>query len=238
MAEDQTTTPGDDERQRWLSVARNVTLGVVVLGLVWVVFNVELPSGRQLQEQIEALGWIGWIAFVLLYAVVATTPIPVTIMAVTAGLLFNLVSGTVLSVAGVMLGCWIAYWVARGLGKQTMRKLLGRHGPTVESHLQESGFYAVATLRLMPGLPYWPVNYGAGAFGVNHTPYLLASVISCIPGQFSLVAIGAFIAEPSIFTALAVAAGWAGVGVLTVLAYRRWKRDRRTSPNPSPTLEN
>jgi uncharacterized membrane protein YdjX (TVP38/TMEM64 family) len=218
--------PADDQ-ERWVAVLRNMALGLVVLGLLWVVFNVELPPVHQLQQNIEAVGWAGWITFVGLYALVATTPIPVTIMAVAGGLLFDVVTGTILSVVGVMLGCWAAYWVARGLGKQTMRKLLGRHRATVEQHLRDSGFYAVATLRLVPGLPYWPVNYGSGAFGVKHTPYVLASLVSCIPGQFSLVAVGAFIADPSVFTGGTVAVGWAAVTILTVIAYRNWRRPRR-----------
>lgn len=216
------------DQERWVSVLRNTALGAVVLGLLWVVFNVELPPVHVIQRNIEALGWAGWIAFVGLYALVATTPIPVTIMAVAGGILFDLAAGTILSVVGVMLGCWIAYWVARGLGKHTMIKLLGRHRATVEQHLRDSGFYAVATLRLIPGIPYWPVNYGSGSFGVRHTPYVLASLVSCIPGQFSLVAIGAFIADPSIMTGAAVAIGWVAVGILTVMAYRRWRRAQPT----------
>ncbi|RJN32777.1 TVP38/TMEM64 family protein [Nesterenkonia natronophila] len=218
-----------DDQERWVSVLRNMALGLVVLGLLWVAFNVELPPVHELQQNIEAVGWAGWIAFVGLYALVATTPIPVTIMAVAGGLLFDVVTGTILSVVGVMLGCWAAYWVARALGKQTMRKLLGRHRATVEQHLRDSGFYAVATLRLVPGIPYWPVNYGSGAFGVRHTPYVLASLASCIPGQFSLVAVGAFIADPSVLTGGIVAVGWAAVAILTVLAYRNWRRTRRPS---------
>lgn len=220
-------TPADSPEQgRWADLLRNAALGAAVLGLVWVAFNVELPSVRELQSTIESLGWGAWIAFVALYAVVATTPIPVTVMAVTGGLLFNLPVGTALSVAGVMLGCWGAYWGARGLGRQTMVKWLGRHGPMVERNLDQSGFEAVMILRLMPGAPYWPVNYGSGAFGVPHGVYLSASLLSCIPGQFSLVAVGAFIADPGVITGAAVGVGWAAVIVLTWLAYRRWKQTR------------
>ncbi|WP_243729011.1 TVP38/TMEM64 family protein [Nesterenkonia sphaerica] len=209
--------------ERWLTIVRNMALALVLLGLLWVVFNVELPPVHQLQQNIEAVGWAGWITFVGLYALVAATPIPVTLMAVAGGLLFDVITGTILSVVGVMLGCWAAYWVARGLGKRTMSKLLGRHRDPLEQHLRSSGFYAVATLRLMPGFPYWPVNYGSGAFGVRHTPYVLASLVSCIPGQFSLVAVGAFIADPSVFTGATVAAGWAAVALLTISAYRNWR---------------
>lgn len=195
--------------------------------MLWLGFNMELPSVDQLHRQISELGWIGWFAFVGLYAVVAMTPIPVTIMAVTGGLLFGVLMGGMLSVIGVLIGCWGAYWLARGLGLQAVRRLLGDHAQKVESHLHGAGFQAVATLRLMPGIPYWPVNYGAGAFGVSQRDYLVASLVSTIPGQVSLVAVGAFIAEPSVFQGSVVIAAWAVVLVMTAWAFRAWKGTSR-----------
>lgn len=207
----------------WSGVLRNTLLVMVLLVMLWLAFNVRLPSVDELQFRIEELGWIGVAAFVVLYAVVAMTPIPVTIMAVTGGLLFGTVAGSFLSVVGVLIGCWGAYWLARSLGKEAVLKLLGDHGRKVESHLQGAGFQAVCTLRLMPGIPYWPVNYGSGAFGIGQRDFLVASVVSTIPGQISLVAIGAFIAEPSALTAVVVLCAWAVVLGMTVWASRAWR---------------
>lgn len=207
----------------WGGLARNTLLVIVLLVMLWLAFNVRLPSVGELQSRIEGLGWVGAAAFIALYAAVAMTPIPVTIMAVTAGLLFGTVIGSLLSVIGVLLGCWGAYWLARGLGRQTVLKLLGEHGRKVESHLEGAGFQAVCTLRLMPGFPYWPVNYGSGAFGIGQRDFLVASLVSTVPGQVSLVAVGAFIAEPAVLPGAVVLAAWAVVLVMTVWAYRAWK---------------
>lgn len=207
----------------WNGLVRNTLLVIVLLVMLWLAFNVRLPSVGELQSQIEGLGWIGFAAFIALYAAVAMTPIPVTIMAVTGGLLFGTAIGSFLSVIGVLIGCWGAYWLARSLGKQTVLKLLGEYGRKIESHLQGAGFQAVCTLRLMPGIPYWPVNYGSGAFGIGQRDFLVASVVSTIPGQVSLVAVGAFIAEPSVLTAVVVLCAWAVVLGMTVWASRAWK---------------
>lgn len=227
-------TPIDEQSKRsshgpqWWPLIRNTLLGLVVLVMVWLVFNVKLPSIDDLQDQLARFGSAAWIAFVLLYAIVAVTPIPVTVMAVTAGLLFGVVEGSILSVIGALIGCWIAYWLARGLGKNTVKRLLGRHTSTVEEQLDNSGFRAVVVLRLMPGLPYWPVNYGSGAFGVSQRDYLLASGIAMIPGQVSLVAIGSFIADPSILNATVVVGAWVVVITMTLLTIRSWRRDAKT----------
>ncbi len=216
----------EDERRGslpWGGLLRNTLLVIVLLVMLWLAFNVRLPSVAELQSQIEGLGWVGVAAFIALYAAVAMTPIPVTIMAVTGGLLFGTVIGSVLSVIGVLAGCWGAYWLARGLGRRTVLKLLGEHGRKVEEHLEGAGFQAVCTLRLMPGFPYWPVNYGSGAFGIGQRDFLVASLVSTVPGQVSLVAVGAFIAEPSVIPGAVVLCAWAVVLVMTVWAYRAWR---------------
>lgn len=222
-----------DSGPSWGSYLRNTALIAALVVMLWLVFNVKLPSLRELQAWIEGYGWGGWLAFVVLYAVVSLTPIPVTIMAVTGGLLFGVVLGSTFSVVGALLGSWGAYWLARLLGATAVRRLLGEHGRKVEDNLAGAGFQAVCTLRLMPGVPYWPVNYGSGAFGVTQRDFLLASVISVIPGQVSLVALGAFVTDVSWFHGTVVVVSWVVVVVMTVWAYRQWRSASRRLRGPS-----
>lgn len=210
----------------WGSLIRNTALIVVLLILLWLTFNVRLPSADDLRDTIASWGWAAWLVFIGIYAVVALTPIPVTVMAVTAGVLFGVIEGTILSVIGVLIGCWGGYWMARGLGRQATTRLLGSHARTVQRHLDQAGFQAVFMLRLLPGFPYWPINYGSGAFGISQRGFLLASILAVIPGQVSLVAIGSFISTPNFLNGAVVVVGWAVVLVLTVWAYRRWTAAR------------
>ncbi|MGO3314371.1 MAG: TVP38/TMEM64 family protein, partial [Brachybacterium tyrofermentans] len=166
-ADDRSSGRGRRGGVPWGSVLRNVALVVAVLAMIWLALNVRLPSLDELRAEFAELGAWGPLAFIGLYAVVALTPIPVTIMAVAGGMLFGLPLGTVLSMIGVVLGCWGGYWIARGLGRETVMKGLGSHADMVEDQLENGGFYAVCTLRLMPGIPYWPVNYGSGALGIT-----------------------------------------------------------------------
>lgn len=223
-----TTTPTSSERDGtpWGSILRNVALVLVLLAMLWLALNVRLPDLDALQAYIAQLGLWGLAAFIVLYALVALTPIPVTIMAVTGGLVFGVPVGTALSMIGVVAGCWGAYWLARGLGRETVMRLLGSHAEMVEARLEGGGFYAVCTLRLVPGLPYWPVNYGSGALGIGSRDFLIATIVSALPGQLSLVTIGAFIAEPTLLHGIIMGSSWIAVLVLTVLAFRRWRATR------------
>lgn len=202
-------------------------LAVVVLVMLWLALNVRVPSTESLRETVDGLGWAGWLGFIGLYALVALTPIPITIMAVAAGVLFGTILGSALSIPGVLLGSWGAYWLARGLGKTTVQRLLGHHAATVQLHLKSNGIQSVYLLRLMPGVPYWPVNYGSGVSGITQRDFLVASGLATIPGQVSLVAVGAFIAHPSVEKGTVVLLAWVVVLVMTWRAYGTWKATSR-----------
>lgn len=227
--------PNATDGPSWESTLRTATLIVVALVMVWLAFNVRLPDLDVLRARIEAFGWWSWLVFIGAYGVVALTPIPVTIMALTAGVLFGVVEGSVLSVIGSMLGSIGAYWIARGLGRQTVLRLLGSYGPKLENQLASAGFAAVFALRVLPGMPYWPLNYGAGALGVAQRDYVVASLVASIPGQVSLVAIGAFAARPSVVMGVVVVAAWAVVLVFSVWAWRAWRgTSSHALPGASP----
>lgn len=219
-------SPRPDHRRfdvQWGSLVRGAGLLVFLAAMLWLAFTVRLPELTVLQGWIDGLGWAGFLGFTLLYALVALTPIPVSIMAVAGGLLYGVVIGSVLSVLGALLGCWGAYWIARALGTDTVRKLLGSRSAKVEQHLAGAGFQAVFALRVMPGFPYWPVNYGSGVFGITQRDFLVASAIAIIPGQASLTSIGGFIAEPSILSGMVVVVSWIVVISMTVWAYFTWR---------------
>ncbi|WP_255546139.1 MULTISPECIES: TVP38/TMEM64 family protein [unclassified Nesterenkonia] len=207
----------------WGSFIRNALLVAVLAGMIYAAFNLRLPPLDELQQRIEDFGWAAWIVFIAVYAAVAMTPIPVTIMAVSGGLIFGTMLGSLLSVIGVLIGCFAAYHLARFLGTQAVRKLLGSHAEKVEAHLEGAGFEAVCALRLTPGVPYWPVNYGSGAFGVTQRDFVVASAVATVPGQVALVALGAFIADQTIVNGVVIGVAWSVVVAMTIWAYRSWR---------------
>lgn len=124
-----------------------------------------------------------------------------------------------------MIGSWIAYWLARFAGQTLTFQLLGRHSAVVERYLNNAGFWTLCTVRLIPGLPYWPINYGAGALGVKQYTFIPATMLASAPGQVSLVALGAFAVTPNLFNGIVLASAWVTVIVLVVISYRHWRQD-------------
>ena len=208
------------------SIVSLLTLVVFIGTLIWLSFNVNVPEPEVLREMIQGYGWAGWLIFIGITALIAITPIPVTIPALVAGSLYGVIAGSLFSFTGILIGSWIGYWLARLTGQDLTFKLLGRHGPTVKKYLGNAGFLAMCTARLMPGLPYWPVNYGAGALGVSQSAFLSATFIASIPGQISLVALGAFAVNQSLFNGIILVTAWITVLGSTWISYRYWRNTR------------
>ncbi len=124
---------------------------------------------------------------------------------------------------GVLLGSWVGYWLARLVGQRITLQLLGRHSFMVQKYLSNAGFWTMCTVKLMPGLPYWPVNYGAGALGVKQGTFISATFLASAPGQVSLVALGVFAVKPSVFHGIVLIIAWSVVLVLTWIFYRYWR---------------
>lgn len=208
------------------SIVSLLTLVVFIGTLIWLSFNVNVPEPEVLREMIQGYGWAGWLIFIGITALIAITPIPVTIPALVAGSLYGVIAGSLFSFTGILIGSWIGYWLARLTGQDLTFKLLGRHGPAVKKYLGDAGFLAMCTARLMPGLPYWPVNYGAGALGVSQYSFLSATFIASLPGQISLVALGAFAVNQSLFNGIVLVTAWITVLVSTWISYSYWRNTR------------
>ncbi|SOC41588.1 TVP38/TMEM64 family protein [Salinicoccus kekensis] len=219
------------------SIVSLATLVVIVAVLLWVSFNMNPPPPEEMREIILSYGWAGWLVFLGIITALAVTPIPIAVTAVVAGSLYGVIGGTMLSLTGVVIGSWIGYWLARALGKRLTFRLLGRHASLVEDYLSNAGFWAMCTVRLMPALPYWPVNYGAGALGIGQYTFISATFLASLPGQISLVALGAFVVNPTVFNGAVVVIAWLAVLALTWVSYRYWRSTESDKNDAEATEE-
>lgn len=217
----------DDSGRTGLDRVKDAGFVVVIAVIAWVAFNVRLPEIEVIQARVDGYGVWGPVVFVLAYALLGVTPVPISILSVAAGLLFGVVGGSLISVIASTAGALGGWAMARLLGANTVDRLLGSYSGRVQGMLRGNSLLAVLLLRLTPMFPSWVVNYSAGVFGVKSRPYLVGTLVGGTPGQVSLVAIGAFIASPTWPHGVVVAVAWVVVAVLALLTLREARRRRR-----------
>ena len=87
-------------------------------------------------------------------------------------------------------GTPLAYLLARFLGREGIRQLLGeraRSGPALDRldrAVARHGFQGMLTLRLIPVVPFNALNFGGGLVGMPWATYALATGIGIAPGTF------------------------------------------------------
>ncbi|PTL58917.1 hypothetical protein C7Y72_04255 [Paraconexibacter algicola] len=152
------------------------------------------------REDLEALvssaGAAGPVAFVVLYVLLTVALVPGTIPSLAAGVLFGPVWGSLLTVLGATLGAVAAFEIARRLGRERTRRLLGRRGATADAWLSARGLRGVVALRLIPVLPFNALNYAFGLSGVTRRAHALGTLVGIVPGTVAFVALGDSLADP------------------------------------------
>jgi uncharacterized membrane protein YdjX (TVP38/TMEM64 family) len=147
------------------------------------------------------------------YALLVMLALPGSSLTLAGGAVFGFGLGSLLNWIGATIGAAGAYALARGLGRDALRALLGRRAAALDRLLDEHGFLAMLRLRLIPLVPFNALNFGAGFAGVRASDYLIATAVGIVPGTLvytyfaDALLSGAAAAERQAYVRLAIAAG-------------------------------
>lgn len=184
---------------------------------------------RALQTSPVAVLWL-----LLIYLIRPFFLLPVSVLTVFAGFMFDAFYGTIWSIFASVGSAALAYGLARFLSsrRRVPQAGLGRR-------LHENAFEAVLTMRLA-SMPGDPINFLCGAMRVPIWPFLLGTLIGGMPGLLIGVFAGASITTPE-FTFQGVSIRWQYIAASAVmlvigLAFSWWLR--RRNPQHRPRLEN
>jgi uncharacterized membrane protein YdjX (TVP38/TMEM64 family) len=213
---------------RQVSARRMVLTGLVMVILIVVVLLVPLPSAVELRDWSTSMGPWFPLAFLATHIVVTVLPFPRTAFTLAAGLLFGPLLGIALAVSASTISAMIALLLVRAAGWQLGRLVRHQAVDRLDRRLRQRGWLAVMSLRLIPVVPFAPLNYAVGASGVRLLPYALATVAGLFPGTAAVVILGDALTghvRPLLFL-VSVCIGLVGLTLLTyeIRQHRRLHR--------------
>ena len=122
--------------------------------------------------------------FLMLVQAVAA-PVPALLVAFANGLAFGVVWGGLLTVVGQTLAAAVCFWIARALGRGPVEALTSSLGlETADRWLTRWGSRGIILLRLVPGISFDVVSYGAGLTGIRFAPFRMATAVGVTPQAF------------------------------------------------------
>jgi len=171
-------------------------LAVLIGGGIALALTTDLPDPATLRDHVATAGAWGMLAFVVLYAGATLTPFPASALTIASGLLFGLAAGAAVVVFAATLGAWVAFLLARSLGRDGVSRLRWARIATIDAMLERRGLISVLLVRLVPLFPFMAVNYAAGLSAVRQRDYLLGTAVGIVPATVGYTALGAYGTSP------------------------------------------
>lgn len=166
---------------------------VLVAGVLFVAAwtLIDVPSLTQLRSWSERTGpWfpaVFWVA----YVVITQFPIPRTLLTVSAGVLFGAVRGIALALTATTVSAVISLLLVRFLLRDWVEPRLTHPAVRrINQRLEERGWLAVTSLRMIAGVPFSIMNYAAALTRVPVLPFAAATLVGSAPGTILVTMFG------------------------------------------------
>jgi len=144
-----------------------------------------------IKRYISSFGILAPIIYIIMFALVPLTFFPDSILAIASGLVFGFYKGYIYTTIGALIGGSLAFFIARYLGYDLVKKISNEKLSNLDKLINENGFYIIFLLRLIPLFPFDVISYGAGLTNVKYKHFLLATLFGTIPGIAVFTNIGA-----------------------------------------------
>ncbi|MDX8056223.1 TVP38/TMEM64 family protein [Lentzea sp. BCCO 10_0798] len=210
---------------------RAITLLALVVALVVISFVVDLPGGDEVRSWIRGAGAWAPAAFLLLCAGGTAVFFPKSVLATASGLLFGVLPGAALAIAGFTAGALISFGIGRLLGREAVARWLGDSRlRTLDEVFAKNGLAATLVLRLLPVIPLAASNYGAGVTAVRPALFALGTALGLVPTTLVAALLGDAVLDFGSPRSIAALVAWLVLGVAGVLWGRNLlRRAARTS---------
>jgi uncharacterized membrane protein YdjX (TVP38/TMEM64 family) len=180
------------------------SLPVVVLAILAVNRGLDLGfllDPERLEAWLRAQGILGPFLFMGLLAVaVVVSPIPSIPLDIAGGLAFGPWLGTLYAATGALVGSVVSFGIARFLGRELIERFLSGHINFCAQCSDKLLAKAIFISRLIPGVSFDVVSYGAGLTKISLRKFSVATFVGMLPLTLLYVSSGAILAIGQRFT--------------------------------------
>jgi uncharacterized membrane protein YdjX (TVP38/TMEM64 family) len=208
-----------------------IVLAFVVLAVAYIAISRALGLSNDINAEpfkdwVEARGVWAPVVFILVMALsVLFAPIPNVPIFIAAGLAWGPVLGTAYSMAGMMLGSVLAFYVSRWLGRKHLPKLIGSKAANkLDSLTDAMGGKMVFWARMLPVVNFDWISFIAGLTSIRFWPFFVYSFLGMLTPTTVAVVAGDSLGKDIRIT---IALGGLWVGGIVISAFVFWRRRDR-----------
>ncbi|ANE04055.1 hypothetical protein ccrud_07450 [Corynebacterium crudilactis] len=175
---------------RW-SIWKKITVFGILIAAVLVTFWVDIPPISVYREWADDAGNAFIFFFCGFYILVTQFPIPRTFLTLAAGVLFGPVMGSVVALGATTISAVTSLLIVRLLlGKWMAPRLKHPAVTRINTRLEQRGWLAITSLRMIAAIPFSILNYVAALTSVPLLSFMIATLIGSAPGTIVTVVLG------------------------------------------------
>jgi uncharacterized membrane protein YdjX (TVP38/TMEM64 family) len=210
-----------------------MTSGVFFRGLIWIVSLVAVgyvikTTGLEssidkawIDSDILGQGFSGELLFLGVSLLFTAIGLPRQVICFLGGYAFGLIEGTILALLATVLGCVIAFFYARMLGRDFVVSRFPGRVKNIDDFLRDNPLSMTLLIRLLPLGSNLVTNLAAGVSSVRPVPFFQGSAIGYLPQTLVFALVGSGISvDPELRIAISVIL-FIISGILGVSLYRK-----------------
>ena len=220
-----------------------MTSGVFFRGLIWIlslaavgyaIKTTGLGSSIDkawIDNDILGHGISGELLFTGVSLLFTAVGLPRQVICFLGGYAFGLVEGTILALLGTVLGCIVAFFYARILGRDFVASRFPGRVKNIDVFLSDNPLSMTLFIRLLPLGSNLVTNLAAGVSSVSAAPFIQGSAIGYLPQTlvFALVGSGVSV-DPELRIAISVIL-FVISGIIGVSLYRKNRQGKSYDSN-------
>ena len=187
---------GPPDHPHSIIAPRVAWLGLFLLGVALITGALYLGmqggfSAKAIEDTIQSWGAWGVLASIGLMILHSFVPFPAEFLAIANGMVYGPLWGTVITWSGAMLGAFLAFGLARALGRPFVAMMVARKDWTVlDEWAAIRGGRLVLISRFIPVIAFNLVNYAAGLTRISWWTFAWATGIGILPMTTLMVVMG------------------------------------------------
>jgi len=153
-------------------------------------------SAESIRSVVASFGWKAPVIYLGLVTFRQFLLLPSALVLSIGGAAFGASIGTLLGSAGIVISAALKYTIARGLGREWLRRRFGAAAAAFERHAEAAGPLVVGLATAHPAGPMAPVHWGAGLAAVPAASFAAAVALAAPVRAFAYAFFGSTLLDP------------------------------------------
>jgi uncharacterized membrane protein YdjX (TVP38/TMEM64 family) len=185
-----------------------------------------LLSEDWIDREVRGKGIVGALLFTGVGGLATAVAVPRHVVSFLGGYAFGLGEGTAFALVATELGCALAFFYARIVGRPLFSARLGARVRRIEDFLAANPFSMTLLIRLLPAGNNFATCIAAGVSRVPARPFLLGSLFGYLPLTFVFALAGSGVEAGATARVVAAVLCLVASGAIGIWLYRKYRHGK------------